>query len=196
MTATARSRPPPSARKTSPRRRPTSAGRTKSLPGWASCAPTCALSRARFAGPHAGILLSGQRRPARRGRRENAAALLRGGGRHRRAHPLRRLHAAARRVGGVPRRPPPRFPARHVGAFDADRQRRGLAGLHAGAHARRWQPLPRCGTALRMGFAYCPACGAQVRRSCPACGHAAEDGWKVCPYCGRELPAPPADNAV
>ena len=47
-----------------------------------------------------------------------------------------------------------------------------------------------------MGFAYCPACGAQVRRSCPACGHAAEDGWKVCPYCGRELPAPPADNAV
>ncbi len=55
---------------------------------------------------------------------------------------------------------------------------------------------PRCGTALRMGFAYCPACGAQVRRSCPACGHAAEDGWKVCPYCGRELPAPPADNAV
>ena len=47
---------------------------------------------------------------------------------------------------------------------------------------------PRCGTALRMGFAYCPACGAQVRRSCPACGHAAEDGWKVCPYCGRELP--------
>ena len=55
---------------------------------------------------------------------------------------------------------------------------------------------PRSGTALRMGFAYCPACGAQVRRSCPACGHAAEDGWKVCPYCGRELPAPPADNAV
>ena len=55
---------------------------------------------------------------------------------------------------------------------------------------------PRCGTSLRMGFAYCPACGAQVRRSCPACGHAAEDGWKVCPYCGRELPAPPADNAV
>ena len=55
---------------------------------------------------------------------------------------------------------------------------------------------PHCGTALRMGFAYCPACGAQVRRSCPACGHAAEDGWKVCPYCGRELPAPPADNAV
>ena len=55
---------------------------------------------------------------------------------------------------------------------------------------------PRCGTALRMGFAYCPACGAQVRRSCPACGHAAEDGWKVCPYCGRELPAPPAGNAV
>lgn len=50
---------------------------------------------------------------------------------------------------------------------------------------------PRCGTALRMGFAYCPACGAQVRRSCPACGHAAEDGWKVCPYCGRELPALP-----
>ena len=47
---------------------------------------------------------------------------------------------------------------------------------------------PRCGTSLRMGFAYCPACGAQVRRSCPACGHAAEDGWKVCPYCGRELP--------
>lgn len=47
---------------------------------------------------------------------------------------------------------------------------------------------PCCGTALRMGFAYCPACGAQVRRSCPACGHAAEDGWKVCPYCGRELP--------
>ena len=47
---------------------------------------------------------------------------------------------------------------------------------------------PRCGTALRMGFAYCPACGAQVRRSCPVCGHAAEDGWKVCPYCGRELP--------
>ena len=47
---------------------------------------------------------------------------------------------------------------------------------------------PRCGTVLRMGFAYCPACGAQVRRSCPACGHAAEDGWKVCPYCGRELP--------
>ena len=55
---------------------------------------------------------------------------------------------------------------------------------------------PRCGTALRMGFAYCPACGAQVRRSCPACGHAAEDGWKVCPYCGRELPAPPAGNAL
>ena len=55
---------------------------------------------------------------------------------------------------------------------------------------------PHCGTALRMGFAYCPACGAQVRRSCPACGHAAEDGWKVCPYCGRELPAPPAGNAV
>ena len=50
---------------------------------------------------------------------------------------------------------------------------------------------PRCGTALRMGFAYCPACGAQVRRSCPACGHAAEDAWKVCPYCGGELPESP-----
>ena len=50
---------------------------------------------------------------------------------------------------------------------------------------------PRCGTALRAGFAYCPACGAQVRRCCPACGRAAEDGWKVCPYCGRELPALP-----
>ena len=50
---------------------------------------------------------------------------------------------------------------------------------------------PRCGTALREGFAYCPACGAQVRRCCPACGRAAEDGWKVCPYCGRELPALP-----
>ena len=55
---------------------------------------------------------------------------------------------------------------------------------------------PRCGTALRMGFAYCPACGAQVRRSCPACGHAAEDGWKVCPYCGKELPALPTGNAL
>ena len=54
----------------------------------------------------------------------------------------------------------------------------------------------RCGTALRMGFAYCPACGAQVRRSCPACGHAAEDGWKVCPYCGKELPALPTGNAL
>ena len=47
---------------------------------------------------------------------------------------------------------------------------------------------PRCGTALRMGFAYCPACGAQVRRSCPACGHAAEDGWKVCPIAAGNCP--------
>ena len=56
---------------------------------------------------------------------------------------------------------------------------------------------PRCGTVLRMGFAYCPACGAQVRRACPSCGRAAEDAWKVCPYCGKELPAPrkPADDA-
>ena len=57
---------------------------------------------------------------------------------------------------------------------------------------------PRCGTVLRMGFAYCPACGAQVRRACPSCGRAAEDAWKVCPYCGMELPAPPkpADDAL
>lgn len=54
---------------------------------------------------------------------------------------------------------------------------------------------PRCGTALRGEFAYCPACGLQVHRACASCGRAAKDGWKICPYCGTELPESPGTNA-
>jgi type II secretory ATPase GspE/PulE/Tfp pilus assembly ATPase PilB-like protein len=42
----------------------------------------------------------------------------------------------------------------------------------------------RCGTALRRGWGWCPACGGGVRRAC-RCGEWLEDGWRRCPGCGR-----------
>ena len=124
------------------------------LARWASCAPTCALSRARSRAArwYPSIWTT---TPARRGRRENAAARLRGGGHHRRAHPLCRLHAAACRVGDSAM-PAAAISCRHVGASDADRQRRGWLVYMLVRTRGVGSRCPRCGTALRMGFGLLP----------------------------------------
>jgi hypothetical protein len=48
---------------------------------------------------------------------------------------------------------------------------------------------PKCGTMMRAGFAFCPACGTGVTQTCPACRHAVEPGWSHCPSCGKGLRA-------
>ena len=51
------------------------------------------------------------------------------------------------------------------------------------------QKCPRCGKTVRGGFAFCPACGAEVSQSCPHCRGAIEPGWSHCPSCGKGLRA-------
>lgn len=48
---------------------------------------------------------------------------------------------------------------------------------------------PKCGTAARSGFAFCPACGTAMAQTCPECHHAVEPSWSHCPSCGRGLHA-------
>jgi hypothetical protein len=51
------------------------------------------------------------------------------------------------------------------------------------------RPCPKCGTMMRTGFAFCPACGTSVTQTCPACRHTVEPGWSHCPSCGKGLRA-------
>jgi hypothetical protein len=48
---------------------------------------------------------------------------------------------------------------------------------------------PKCGTAGRSGFAFCPACGTAMSQTCPACRQAIESSWSHCPSCGGALHA-------
>jgi hypothetical protein len=52
-------------------------------------------------------------------------------------------------------------------------------------------PLPascgKCGAQGRVGFAFCPQCGAALSAVCPACKRSVEPGWKLCAYCGGSL---------
>jgi hypothetical protein len=48
-------------------------------------------------------------------------------------------------------------------------------------------PCPRCGTAVRPGFAFCPKCGGALSLACPQCRRAVETGWSHCVHCGASL---------
>ncbi len=49
------------------------------------------------------------------------------------------------------------------------------------------RPCPRCRTALRPEYSFCPACGSSLAATCPACHRAVEPGWTACAYCGEKL---------
>ncbi len=46
---------------------------------------------------------------------------------------------------------------------------------------------PKCGKPVDNEHAYCPSCGAALKKVCPKCGREVEPGWKACPYCGQKL---------
>jgi RNA polymerase subunit RPABC4/transcription elongation factor Spt4 len=46
---------------------------------------------------------------------------------------------------------------------------------------------PSCQKPLEKDFAFCPHCGAALRRVCRNCGKPVEQGWKICPHCGAQL---------
>lgn len=52
-------------------------------------------------------------------------------------------------------------------------------------------PLPRdcpkCGAAISLKGAFCPACGAALGSTCPACHTAVEPAWSHCANCGKVL---------
>lgn len=50
-------------------------------------------------------------------------------------------------------------------------------------------PCPKCGTALRPDFAYCPQCSYNLSPACGGCKRAVESGWSHCPFCGAALAA-------
>ena len=53
------------------------------------------------------------------------------------------------------------------------------------------EPLPArceaCSAPVKPGFAFCPACGANMKAACPHCGKAVEPEWANCAYCGGKL---------
>jgi RNA polymerase subunit RPABC4/transcription elongation factor Spt4 len=53
------------------------------------------------------------------------------------------------------------------------------------------QPLqmvcPQCGSAVQMGFHFCPVCSHRLGLSCPKCQRAVSGGDAYCPYCGAGL---------
>jgi hypothetical protein len=49
------------------------------------------------------------------------------------------------------------------------------------------EKCPGCGNALATGYAFCPYCGKDLKKTCPACHKPVEAGWKVCPACGASL---------
>jgi RNA polymerase subunit RPABC4/transcription elongation factor Spt4 len=46
---------------------------------------------------------------------------------------------------------------------------------------------PSCGKPVGPGYAFCPYCGKDLKKTCPSCGRPVEEGWKVCPVCGADL---------
>jgi hypothetical protein len=52
-----------------------------------------------------------------------------------------------------------------------------------------------CGKPVGAGYAFCPYCGKNLKKTCPACGKPADDGWKVCPVCGANLDPSGSHNA-
>jgi RNA polymerase subunit RPABC4/transcription elongation factor Spt4 len=55
------------------------------------------------------------------------------------------------------------------------------------------QPLqtmcPQCGSAVQMGFHFCPNCSHRLGLSCPKCQRAVSGEDTYCPYCGTALRA-------
>lgn len=49
------------------------------------------------------------------------------------------------------------------------------------------RPCPKCRTAVRPDFSYCPACGEKLALTCPGCRHSVETGWAACAFCGAKL---------
>jgi endogenous inhibitor of DNA gyrase (YacG/DUF329 family) len=54
------------------------------------------------------------------------------------------------------------------------------------------EKCPGCGKPLASGYAFCPFCGKNLKKTCPACGKPVEGGWKACPACGAGID--PGDN--
>ncbi len=49
------------------------------------------------------------------------------------------------------------------------------------------EKCPGCGNTLGKGYAFCPHCGKNLKKTCPSCGKPVEGGWKACPSCGTSL---------
>ena len=56
-------------------------------------------------------------------------------------------------------------------------------------------PCGRCGTPARREFAFCPDCGATLRRACPECHQPVEPFWSHCAHCGLTLSLEPSAGA-
>lgn len=54
----------------------------------------------------------------------------------------------------------------------------------------------RCGCKLEEGMAFCPKCGASVRKICPKCGAESEKGDLFCESCGARLDGNGTEPAV
>jgi RNA polymerase subunit RPABC4/transcription elongation factor Spt4 len=46
---------------------------------------------------------------------------------------------------------------------------------------------PKCGTAIKEDFVFCPRCGTEILTACPSCHRAVQTDWVRCPYCGIDL---------
>lgn len=57
-------------------------------------------------------------------------------------------------------------------------------------------PCGRCGTPARREFAYCPHCGATLRRACPECHKPVEPFWSHCAHCGISLTTEAGESSV
>jgi ABC-type transport system involved in multi-copper enzyme maturation permease subunit len=65
--------------------------------------------------------------------------------------------------------------------------KRRQEGAAAGEACSAPEKCPGCGNVLSKGYAFCPYCGKNLKKSCPSCGKPVEGGWKACPACGATL---------
>jgi len=56
----------------------------------------------------------------------------------------------------------------------------------------RSSACPQCGSAVQVGFNFCPRCNCKLSPSCAQCQRVVGFSDLYCPYCGTSLPGPAA----